>query len=192
MTRNSREDVVRAAAKLFGQRGYHGTSMRDLAAELGLMGSSLYSHVSSKQELLVEVVQTGATLFQASAEKALAEEGTTLDRLRRFVVGHVDVILENVDAARTFLNEARALDAEHRRPIIDARDRYEGALRTLLSDGVTDGSFRSDLDVKLAGIYVLSILNAVDRWYSDDGELTRLELSDSVVGFVVDGVQRST
>ncbi len=58
--RNSRDDVVRAAARLFAERGYHGTSMRDLGAELGLFGSSLYSHVGSKQELLVEVVATGA------------------------------------------------------------------------------------------------------------------------------------
>ena len=66
-TRNTHEDVVRAAGRLFAERGYHGTSMRDLGKELGLLGSSLYSHVSSKQDLLVEVVEEGAAaeLFKA-------------------------------------------------------------------------------------------------------------------------------
>lgn len=188
MSRRSRDDVVRAAARLFGRRGYHGTSMRDLGRELGLMGSSLYSHVSSKQELLVEVVESGAALFQESAEKALAGEGTATERLRRFVAGHIEVVLDNVDATRTFLNEARALDPEFRRPIIEARDLYEGELRTLLGEGVRSGEFRSDLDPKTAGIYILSILNAVDRWYHDDGPLDRDCLVTSIVDFTTTGI----
>ncbi|MFB3044452.1 MAG: TetR/AcrR family transcriptional regulator, partial [Acidimicrobiia bacterium] len=68
--RNTRSDVVDAAGRLFAERGYHGTSMRDLGKELGLLGSSLYSHVDSKQDLLVAVVEEGARLFEASAEQA--------------------------------------------------------------------------------------------------------------------------
>lgn len=188
MTRNSRDDVVGAAARLFGQRGYHGTSMRDLAAELGLMGSSLYSHVASKQELLVEVVESGAALFQESAEKALAGEGTATDRLARFVAGHIDVVEDNVDAIRTFLNEANALEPEYRERILAARDRYESAFRSLLAEGAASGEFAGSIDPKMAGIYVLSILNAVDRWYDEDGPLDRSDLRDSVVGFVVGGI----
>ena len=75
VTRNSRSDVVAAAGRLFAERGYHGTSMRDLGRELGLLGSSLYAHVESKQDLLVEVVEEGARLFQDSAEEALARVG---------------------------------------------------------------------------------------------------------------------
>ncbi len=65
----SREDVVTAAGRLFSARGYHGTSMRDLARELGLIGSSFYSHIDSKADLLVEVVERGADLFQESADR---------------------------------------------------------------------------------------------------------------------------
>ena len=62
--RNTRDDVVRAAGRLFADRGYHGTSMRDLGRELGLHGSSLYSHISSKEDLLVDL-----------ASRAAAEDG---------------------------------------------------------------------------------------------------------------------
>jgi AcrR family transcriptional regulator len=172
-TRNSRDDVVRAAGRLFADRGYHGTSMRDLGKELGLLGSSLYSHVSSKQDLLVEVVAEGARLFEESAERALAVAGKASDRLDALIAGHVDVVIENIDVARTFLNEARVLDAAHRSRIVDARDHYEEAFRGVIRDGKRDGSFSPDVDPKTASIFILSILNAVERWYRPDGPLDR-------------------
>ena len=169
--RNSRTDVVRAAGRLFAERGYHGTSMRDLGRALGLNGSSIYSHVDSKESLLVDVVMDGAELFDGVAHAALELTGTSAERLEAMVAGHLDVILDHQDTARTFLNEARALDDDHRIRVVQARDRYESTLRTILRDGAADGSFRQDLDERMAAIYILSILNAIDRWYRPDGAL---------------------
>lgn len=183
-TRNTRADVVAAAGRLFAQRGYHGTSMRDLGKELGLLGSSLYSHVESKQDLLVEVVEEGARLFEASAERALSEGGTAPERLSALIEGHVDVVLDNLDVARTFLNEARMLDPEQRQRVIAARDHYEGAFRSVIGAGVDDGSFRPDADPKTASIFILSILNAIERWYKPDGPLDREALVATLTDFV--------
>jgi len=179
-TRNSRADVVAAAGRLFAERGYHGTSMRDLGRELGLLGSSLYAHVESKQDLLVEVVEEGARLFQDSADRALAADGTAFERLRGLVVGHIDVMLDNQDVVRTFLNEARMLDEEHRARVIAARDAYEAAFRSVISKGVADGTFLPGTDPKMASILILSILNAVERWYRIDGPLDRSGLAEVI------------
>ena len=189
MTRNTREDVVEAAGRLFAEKGYHGTSMRDLGKELGLLGSSLYSHIDTKQELLVEVVERGAALFQASADRALSTEGSGADRLQVFIAGHIDVVLDHVDEARTFLNEARSLDRSYRRRIIAARDRYETALRGLLETGRTDGSFGASLDTKLTGIFILSILNAVDRWFHEPGVINRAALVEEIYAFAAGGIR---
>lgn len=183
-TRNSRADVVAAAGRLFAQRGYHGTSMRDLGKELGLLGSSLYSHVESKQDLLVEVVREGARLFEASAERALAVDAPAPDQLRALIAGHVDVVLDNLDVARTFLNEARMLDPDQRRHVIAARDHYEGAFRKVIASGITDGTFQPDRDPKTVSIFILSILNAIERWYRPDGPLDREALVKQLVVFV--------
>lgn len=183
-TRNSREDVVRAAGRLFADRGYHGTSMRELGREVGLLGSSLYSHVDSKQDLLVEVVEEGARLFEESAEKALATEGPASSRLEALIAGHVDVVIDNIDVARTFLNEARVLDAEYRARIVEARDHYEEAFRSVIREGVDEGSFDSDVDPKTASIFILSILNAIERWYHPEGELDRAALVSRLSRFV--------
>jgi AcrR family transcriptional regulator len=188
-TRNSRADVVAAAGRLFADRGYHGTSMRDLGRELGLLGSSLYAHVDSKQDLLVEVVEEGARLFQDSARAALAVEGPALDRLRALVSGHVEVVLANQDVVRTFLNEARMLDTSHRSRVIAARDGYEQTFRDVIGAGVEEGSFRADVDPRIASIFVLSILNALERWYRVDGELDRNGLVEAILAFVVTGLR---
>jgi AcrR family transcriptional regulator len=187
-TRNSRSDVVAAAGRLFAEKGYHGTSMRDLGRELGLLGSSLYSHVDSKQDLLVEVVEEGARLFQASATAALATNGSASDRLRALISGHVDVVLDNLEVSRTFLNEARMLDDRHREKVIVERDRYEAAFRRVLADGAGDGSFREDIDPKTASIFLLSILNALDRWYRPGGKLGRGQLVDELSAFAISGL----
>ena len=182
MSRTSRADVVEAAGRLFASRGYEATSMRDLGRELGLLGSSLYSHVGSKQDLLVEIVERGARLFEASVEAA-PDGPSGRDRLRALIAGHIDVVLDHRDEVRTFLNEARALDDEHRARVLDARDRYEGAFRSAIAQGVGDGSIAADTDEVLASIFLLSILNALDRWYSESGRIGRGRLADEVLSF---------
>jgi len=188
VSRNSRADVVAAAGRLFARNGYHGTSMRELGRELGLRGSSLYSHITSKEALLLDVVERAAQLFDASAAAALATEGNAERRLRILVAGHVDVVVDHLDEARTFLNEARSLDDASRRRVLDHRDRYERSFRRVLAEGVDEGRFRSDLDPALAGIMLLSILNAIDRWYRPDGPLDRDALVTSIISFVIDGL----
>jgi TetR/AcrR family transcriptional regulator, cholesterol catabolism regulator len=187
-TRNTRADVVAAAGRLFAERGYHGTSMRDLGRELGLHGSSLYSHISSKEDLLVDVVQRAADLFEIAASQALAVDGDSRDRLRALIAGHIDVLLDHVDEARTFLYEARSLDEPHRSRVLDARNAYERVFREVLDEGVAHGAFRPDLDPVVTGILILSVLNAIDRWYRPDGRLDRPALVEAILEFTLEGI----
>lgn len=182
--RNTREDVIAAAGRLFAQRGYHGTSMRDLGRELGLHGSSLYSHVTSKEDLLVAVVERGAEHFERSAERALDGHEAPVEQLRALIAGHVDVVLDHTDEAKTFLDEARSLDDPARRRIRDARNAYEQRFRAVIARGVDSGAFAPDTDPKIATIFILSILNAVERWYDSTGQLDRSALVDEIWHFV--------
>jgi AcrR family transcriptional regulator len=148
----------------------------------------LYAHVDSKQDLLVEVVEEGARLFQESAQEALLVGETSSERLRALIAGHVGVVLDNPDVVRTFLNEARMLDEEHRSRVIAARDGYEMAFREVIASGVAAGEFRSEADPKITSILILSILNAIERWYRPSGEIGRDELVDRITDFVLHGL----
>ena len=187
-TRNTRKDVVAAAGRLFAEKGYHGTSMRDLGRELGLLGSSLYAHVESKQDLLVEVVEEGARLFEVSAAAAGAAGPDPVGRLKALIEGHVGVIVDNLDVARTYLNEARVLDETHRTRVIEARDHYEAVFREVVRDGQADGSFRPDIDPRVEAIFILSVLNAIDRWYHPEGSLGPDGVADRIFEFALRGV----
>lgn len=188
MTTRSREDVVRAAGRLFASRGFHGTSMRDLGEELGLLGSSLYSHVDSKEQLLVEVIQRGAEQFQELADRVSGSAASPEEKVADLVRGHVGIITSNRDQSATFLNEARFLPQQERTAIVAMRDRYEATVREIIADAVAAGPFR-DQDPALATIMVLSVLNALTRWYRPGGRRSAEDIADAMVGFVMDGLR---
>ncbi|HEX5695191.1 MAG TPA: TetR/AcrR family transcriptional regulator C-terminal domain-containing protein, partial [Acidimicrobiia bacterium] len=124
-------------------------------------------------------------LFGDSAARALATPGTANDRLRALITGHIEVVLANQDVVRTFLNEARMLDDEHRARVLSARDNYEQAFRDVIRQGIGDGSFRADVDPKITSIFLLSVLNAVQRWYQPEGDLSPVQLAEAVFQFTV-------
>ena len=171
MSRKNRTDVVAAARIMFAEKGFHGTSMRDLGKKLGLMGSSLYSHVVSKDELLVDVVREASSRFQALADEVTTMSGTANERLSRLVHGHLQILVEDPHQARTFLNETRFLPEPERDKAVTMFDRYQQVFRDVLSNGCAAGEFRSDLDVHLAANLVLSLLNGTQRWFNADGAL---------------------
>jgi AcrR family transcriptional regulator len=189
MTKLTRDDIVIGAGKRFGTYGYHGTSMRDLGNDLGILGSSIYAHVGGKHELLVAVVERAGQLFDSSADAAIELDLGPIETLRALVHGHIDVLIDYAPEATTFLNEAVFLEPEDRARITKTRDEYEAVFRATIQRGIESGDFRPDVNPKLVGIYILSILNATLRWYKPGGGLDRIELTDDIVELVVGGIR---
>ena len=189
MSRNSRHDVIATARRLFAQKGFHGTSMRDLGKELGLLGSSLYSHVGSKDELLVDVVREASVQFQSLADEVAAMAAPAPERLARLVEGHLEILIKDPDQARTFLDETRFLPDDDRVDAVALMDRYQAVFRDVVEAGQREGVFRVDLDVSLAANLTLSLLNGTSRWYSEDGGLSVPELAVEIQELLTRGVQ---
>lgn len=162
--------------------------MRDLGEELGLLGSSLYSHVDSKEQLLVEVIRQGADLFQALVDRVMASDATADEKVGELVRGHAEIITANQDQSATFLNEARFLSDPERSAIVAMRDRYEAAFRKVIAEGISAGAFR-DQDPALASIMVLSVLNALTRWYRPDGSQSAAAIAEAMSEFVLEGLR---
>ena len=144
MTGLSREDIVSGAGRRFAAYGYHGTSMRDLGEDLGILGSSIYAHVGGKQELLVAVVERGADYFERSAIEAVAAGDDPLDTLARLISGHISVVLDHRSEARTYLVEVPFLDDEERARIIDSRNSYEQVFVTTIFERLEDFVVKPD------------------------------------------------
>lgn len=188
MSRLTRDDIITGAGNRFASYGYHGTSMRDLGQDLGILGSSIYAHVGGKQELLTAVIDRGSAFFQASAHNAVEMASGPRDQLNRLIAGHIDVVLDHRAEARTFLSETEFLPAGDHERIVEARSSYERIFVTCIASGQDDGVFDQNADARLVAIYALSILNAVDRWFSEEGRLDRNGLAADVASFVVSGL----
>lgn len=186
-----RAEMIQAAARLFSQRGYHGTSMQHLADALGLQRGSLYAHIGSKEDLLFDVVEQGADRFLERAERALALEAFASVRLRRLLVGHIETAIEHLDSATVFLNEWRYLSEDLRTIIQTKRDRYESMVRRIVEDGIAAGEFRDDANVRFAARLVLSAGNWTYAWYRPGGELGPAEIGERFAELIIRGLTGS-
>jgi AcrR family transcriptional regulator len=180
--------MVAVAARLFSERGYHGTSMQHLAEALGLQRGSLYAHIGSKEDLLFDVVDEGAQRFLERGAEAAALEASASTRLRQLLVGHVETAIEHLDAATVFLNEWRYLSSDLRAIVQDKRDSYESMVRRIVEDGITAGEFRGDADVRFAARLVLSAGNWTYAWYRPGGELGPTEIGRKFAELVINGL----
>lgn len=183
-----RIELIDAAARLFSERGYHGTSMQHLGEALGVQRGSLYAHIGAKEDLLYEVVTAGAERFLARGEAALGLDATSTEKLTRLLVDHVATAAEHLEASTVFLNEWRYLSQEHRDEVQAKRDRYERIVRAIVEEGIARGEFRADADVRFAATLFLSAANWVYTWYRPGGELDPQEIGRRFADLIVKGL----
>jgi len=181
-----RSELTREAARLFAERGFHGTSMGDLADAIGVKKGSLYSLTGSKQELLFETMREGALAFHAALD-AVPDDAPAVSRVRLALRGHLRVVSEQLDVATVFTREWRYLEGPYRDQIRDERRRYEERWRRLFEEGVESGGLRADLDAGAAALLVLSAANWAYTWLTSDRDTD--ELADRFTAIVVDGIR---
>jgi AcrR family transcriptional regulator len=181
-----REALTREAARLFAERGFHGTSMGDLAEALGVQKGSLYSLTGSKQQLLFETMLEGARAFHAALD-VVPERAPAVERIRQALRGHLGVVADQLDVATVFTREWRYLDDEHREEVLAERRRYEERFRALFREGVEAGELRTDLDAGAAALLTLSAANWAYTWLSPGRDTD--ELADRFTAIIVDGIR---
>jgi TetR/AcrR family transcriptional regulator, cholesterol catabolism regulator len=181
-----RSELTRQAARLFAQKGYHGTSIGDLAAAMGVQKGSLYAHISSKQDLLYETMAEGARAFHAGLD-AIPEELPATEKIRLALRSHLQVVSDQLDVATVFVQEWRYLEGERREEIVAERRRYEERIRGLFREGRDLGELRSDLDDATAALLVLSAANWAYTWLQPGRDTD--ELADRFYEQLLDGIR---
>jgi TetR/AcrR family transcriptional regulator, cholesterol catabolism regulator len=181
-----RAELTREAARLFAERGYHGTSIGDLAKAMGVQKGSLYAHIESKQDLLYEATREGAEAFHAALD-AIPEDLKVTERIRLALRAHLRVVKEQLDVATVFVREWRYLEGERAAEFLAGRRRYEERFRALFREGRERGELRTDLDDQAAVLLVLSAANWAYTWLPPDADTD--ELADRFLGILVDGVR---
>jgi AcrR family transcriptional regulator len=181
-----REELTRIAARLFAERGYQGTSLADLAAQLGVQKPSLYHHIASKEDLLWEVAWEGAEAFHAALDGVPAQ-APPAERIRLALRAHLAVVAAQLDVATVFVREWRYLEGERRERFVAERRRYEERVRDLFRDGVEGSALRTDLDVATAALLFLSAANWAYTWLRPDADTAAL--ADRLFAALLDGMR---
>jgi len=181
-----RQELTRIAARLFAERGYQGTSLADLAEQLGVQKPSLYHHIASKEDLLWEVAWEGAEAFHGALDAVPAQASAT-ERIRLALHGHLAVVAGQLDVATVFVREWRHLEGERRERFVAERRRYEERIRDLFREGVEGSELRTDLDVATAALLFLSAANWAYTWLRPDADTSAL--ADRLFAALLDGMR---
>jgi TetR/AcrR family transcriptional regulator, cholesterol catabolism regulator len=181
-----REELTRIAARLFAEQGYQGTSVADLAEELGVQKPSLYHHIASKEDLLWEVAWEGAGAFHAALD-AVPADAPAAERIRLALRAHLAVVAEQVDIATVFVREWRYLEGDRHDRFLAERRRYEERIRDLFREGVERSQLRTDLDVPTAALLFLSAANWAYTWLRPGSDTE--QLADRLYTALLDGMR---
>jgi len=182
---STRSRLDSGAAQLFVRNGYDGTSMRDLARNLGLRPSSIYGHVKSKQELLFRVMERLMDEVLARANEALSTVGEPQDLVRRLVV--TNICQPGPYETALLQSGLKNLQPRDRATIARKQKDYRNLWLRVLNDGQKRGAFNIK-DPKLAFLGIDGALVHIERWFNPSGRLTRLEVAEVFVDWILNSL----
>ena len=165
------EELLAAAVRLFRRKGYHDTSMQDLAEAVGVQRGSLYHYIEAKEDLLWEIMDRAMRRLLDAVEPVAASSAPASEKLRRAVEAHLSVAAAHRDELTVLHVELKSLSPARRQRMLALRDRYEGLFRAIVAEGVQRGEFRP-LDPKTVGLALLGACNWFTTWFRPEGPLS--------------------
>lgn len=180
-------EIFEAATRIFREKGYHATSMQDIAEAVGLLKGSLYHHISSKHELLLEIFEAGMQEATREIEEIAHADLPPADKLRLAVTRHIELITGNLDQATVFVMEARAMELEQRQRVVAQRDYFDRLFRRIIQEGIDAEVFRP-IDATLVTFALMGMHNWLILWYRRDGRLSPQEIAAIFVDLVLNGL----
>jgi AcrR family transcriptional regulator len=188
MTSTRFAQIRSAALEAFYRNGYHGTSLREIASDVGIRTPSLYNYIGSKQRLLYELMTDVMTQLHDRTRTAIEQVGDRpADRLKAAISAFVLFNVEHPHEAAVSDAGFAALSDEQRRTIIELRDRFDDLFAEAIDDGLADGSFHA-ADAGLAKTTILSACARVYFWHRPDGRLAPDEVAAAVSDYLVRGL----
>ncbi|MGF6433273.1 MULTISPECIES: TetR/AcrR family transcriptional regulator [Bradyrhizobium] len=181
------EAIRKAGVRLIFEHGYEAMSLRQLAAEVGIQAGSLYNHISTKQDLLFDLVQDHINDLLRELDLALEGKADPVEKLRAFVAFHVTYHMTRKREVFIANSELRSLDAKNYDAVVALRGAYEQRLAQILTDGASDGVFEV-VDIQIATFAILALLTGLCTWYRPGGRLTRDAIIAAHEKLVLSGV----
>ena len=185
----SREAILESAAQVIRQKGFHAASMADIAKSVQLEKASLYHHFSSKQEILLELLDRALELVIDRMAQVMCLDVPADEKLRLAMRSYLKVLSEQGDLVSVLLLEHRSLDVENQSRHIHYRDRFENMWRNLIQEGVDTGVFQCD-DIPMTARGLMGVMNWTITWYRPGGRLSIDEIADHFANVFMNGLKK--
>ncbi len=184
----TRDSILLAAAQIFSEKGFHAASMQDIAEAVSLQKGSLYYHVSSKQEILVELLDQALDLLIARQEEVMSLPLPPAAKLRQAIVSYLTTLRDHRNLSAVLLFEYRSLEPQYRARHNPRRDHFERQWRDLIQEGIDAGIF-SPVETAFASRALIGGLNWTITWYRPDGPLSAEEIANQYADFYLEGLR---
>lgn len=186
---NRRDEIIRIASRLFREKGYHATTLQDIADELEVSKPALYYHIKSKEEVLCEIFNRGIVAAIEGLEAVLESKAPPEEKFRRILFNHVHAVLENLETMAVSHHETAALPRKTYRKFVERVRRYQSLIKDVYREGVEAGAFRP-MDPTLAVNAVLGMVNWLYRWYDPKGDQSADEVAAALVEIAERGIRK--
>ncbi len=185
----TREDILEAAAQVFREKGFHGASMADIAASVNLQKASLYHHVASKQEILLELLERALTTLADEISKVSEQALPADQKLRQMIRVYLQLLAEYPDLSSVLLFEHRSLDKKAHARHVPHRDHFEALWRDVVNEGRREKIFECP-DSGIAVRALMGTMNWTLTWYRPDGGLSINKIADEYADLFLKGLMK--
>ena len=189
MIEKRRDELLAKAAELFQKKGYHATTMKDIAAELQILPGSLYHHIDSKQSLLQEIMRRGIEVLLEQVRPVVLSQNSASEKLKKIIGINIQAIAEQPAVLTVFLHEMKSLPIAKRAEQIKLRDEYNHLVKQVIEEGIESGDFRP-LHANMTTFAILGMVNWLYTWYRPTGSLTPTEITEQFVSLIMHGLSQ--
>jgi len=158
-----RDRLLKAAAACFNEKGFSGTSLKDVSRHLGLTDAALYYYVRNKEELVYLCYLRAADLARQAMERGVAEGGTGLEQARLYIRYHIGIIVGD-EGPVAIMSEIPSLRKSHRDEVLDVSRKHSAGFEAILERGIADGSILP-CNVRMTGNAIMGSINWIPKWY---------------------------
>ena len=181
-------EIIETASALFNKIGYKNVTMRVLAEEIGIKAASLYNHISSKQEILSAVIISLAEQFTNSMAAVMAEDLTPIEKIKKIIILHIEITLNNPDGRASLENDWIYLEGETLNYFKKMRKEYEESFRQIIKNGIADGGLKN-IDSETMLFTTLTMLRSLYIWYPRQKQMDKDELKANMISVLLDGIR---
>ena len=182
-TQKKKEEIVHSALSIIAEKGYHATTMEDIASNLLMTKGSVYYYFENKQDLLYQSQKSLLEQSISNVQLVMNEDLPIIEKLNKTLYVHIDYLITERTGCEMSLSPDHFFEGEQLENIIYLRDKYSSIIDLLIMTGIEEGQFNK-VDVSIVRNIILGAMNYVIEWYSPQGSMNKEELAKSISGYL--------